>query len=93
MEIQTFYIREGILQVDTLAPLLFIICLYYVLRTSIDLHFEKGFTLHNSRSRRYPAVTITDAEYADDLALYTDTCAYAELPIQVGIAAIELNSY
>ena len=47
-----FDIRAGVLQGDTLAPLLFIICLDYVLQISIDLHYEKGFTLHNSRSRR-----------------------------------------
>ena len=31
-----FDIVAGVLQVDTLAPYLFIICLDYVLRTSID---------------------------------------------------------
>ena len=72
-----FYIRTGVYQVT--ARLLIIICLDYVLRTSIDLHSEKGFTLHNSRSRRYPAVTITDADYAHDIALFADTCADAEL--------------
>ena len=34
--------RVGVLQDDTLAPLLCIICLDYVLRTSIDLHSEKA---------------------------------------------------
>ena len=33
-----FDIRSWVLQGDTLAPLLFIICLDYVLQTSIDLH-------------------------------------------------------
>ena len=33
-----FDISAGVLQVDTLTTLLFIICLDYVLRTSIDLH-------------------------------------------------------
>ena len=31
-----FDIVAGVLQEDTLAPYLFIICLYYMLRTSID---------------------------------------------------------
>ena len=31
-----FDIVTGVLQADTLAPYLFIICLYYVLRTLID---------------------------------------------------------
>ena len=67
-----FDILAGVLQGDTLAPFIFIICLDYVLRTSVDLLKELGFTLKTSRGRRFPAETITDADYADDLALFTD---------------------
>ena len=35
----------GVLQGDTLAPYIFIICLDYVLRTSLDLIKDKGLTL------------------------------------------------
>ena len=63
----------GVLQGDTLAPYLFIICLNYVLRTSIDKIRENGFELTKKRSRRYPAKTITDANYADDIALLANT--------------------
>ena len=59
----------GVLQKDTLAPYLFIICLDYGLRTSIDKIKENGFKLTKERSRKYPAKTITDADYADDIAL------------------------
>ena len=59
-----FSIVTGVLQGDTLAPYLFIISLDYVLRT-IDLMKENGFTLKNASSRRYPAQTITVADYAD----------------------------
>ena len=52
---------------------LFIICLDYVLRTSIDNIRENGFELTKKRSRRYPAKTITDADYADDIALLANT--------------------
>ena len=55
-----FDIVAGVLQGDTLAPYLFIICLDFVLRTK-------------KRSRRYPAKTITDADYADDIALLANT--------------------
>ena len=61
-----FDIVVGVLQGDTLAPYLFIICLDYVLRTSIDKIKENGFELTKKRSKRYPAKTITDADYADD---------------------------
>ena len=69
---------SGVLQGDTLAPYLFIICLDYVLRTSIDKIRENGFELTKRRSKRYPAKTITDADYADDLALLANTPNQAE---------------
>ena len=68
-----FDIVAGVLQGDTLAPYLFIICRDYVLRTSIDKIRENGFKLTKKRSRRYPAKTITDADYADDIALLANT--------------------
>ena len=73
-----FDIVAGVLQGDTLAPYLFIICLDYVLRTSIDKIRENGFELTKKRSKRYPAKTITDADYADDLALLVNTPNQAE---------------
>ena len=73
-----FDIVAGVLQGDTLAPYLFIICLDYVLRTSIDKIKENGFELTKKRSRRYPATTITDADYADDIAILANTPDQAE---------------
>ena len=60
------------------SPYLFIICLDYGLRTSIDKIRENGFELTKKRSRRYPAKTITDADYADDIALLANTPNQAE---------------
>ena len=73
-----FDIVAGVLQGDTVAPYLFIICLDYVLRTSIDEIRENGFELTKKRSRRYPAKTITDADYADDIAILANTPIQAE---------------
>ena len=73
-----FDIVAGVLQGDMLAPYLFIICLDYVLRTSIDKIRENGFELTKKRSRRYPATTITDADYADDIAILANTPDQAE---------------
>ena len=74
-----FDIVAGVLQGDTLAPYLFIICLDYVLRTSIDKIKENGFELtKKKRSRRYPATTITNADYADDIAILANTPDQAE---------------
>ena len=49
-----FNIVAGILQGDTLASYLFIICLDYMLRISIDRMKENGFKLTKERSRTYP---------------------------------------
>ena len=73
-----FNIVAGVLQGDTLAPYLFIICLDYVLRTSIDKIKENGLKLTKERTRRYPAKTITDANYADDIGLLANALTQAE---------------
>ena len=70
-----FNIVAGVLQGDTLAPYLFIICLDYVLRTSIDKIKENGFKLTKEICRRYPAKTITDASYANDITLLANAPA------------------
>ena len=53
-----FDIVASVQQRDTLAPYLFIICLDYVLRTSIDLMKDGGFKLAKERRTRYLAQTI-----------------------------------
>ena len=74
-----FDIEAGVLQEDTLGPYLFIICLYYVLRTSIDLMEKKNaFKLAKKRSRRYPAQTISDPDYADNIALLRNSIVQAK---------------
>ena len=73
-----FDIVAGVQQGDTLAPYLFIISLDYVLRTLIDKIKENGFELTKKRSRRYPAKTITDTDYADDIVILSNTHNQAE---------------
>ena len=73
-----FDILDGVLQGDTLAPFISIICLEYVLCTSVDKIKHLGLTLTKARSHRHPAVTITDADYADNMALMADTIADAQ---------------
>ena len=53
---------------DKSAQFIFIICQDYVQWISINIMKENGFTLKKG-SRRYSAETITNADYADDLAL------------------------
>ena len=39
---------------------------------------DNGFKLTKERSRRYPAQTITDEDYTNDIALLANTPAQAE---------------
>ena len=91
-----FDIVAGVLQGDILPSYLFIVCLYYVLRTSIDKIKENSFELTKKRSRRYPAKTITDADYADDIALLANAPAQAETllhSLERAAAGIGLHVY
>ncbi len=54
-----------------------------MLRTSIDKIRENGIELTKKRSRSYPAKTITDADYADDIALLANTPNQAETLLQL----------
>ena len=74
---EAFLILAGVMQGDTLAPYLFIIAIDYILNKAMEGKYY-GFTLQQRRSRRYPAVKISDADFADDLALITDTIAEAQ---------------
>ena len=73
-----FNIIADVQQGDTLDRHLSIICLDYMLRTSIDLMKENGFKLANERSRRYRTQTIMDVDYADNIALQANSPAQAE---------------
>ena len=73
-----FDIVAGVLQGDTLAPYLFIICLDYMLWTSVNKIKENSFKMTKKRSRGYPAKTITDTDYTDDIAILANTPNQAE---------------
>ena len=73
-----FGIVAGMLHGDTLALYLFIICLDYVLKTSIDLMKENGFKVAKERSRKHPVQTITDVDYTDDIELLANLPAQTE---------------
>ena len=74
---EAFLIMAGVMQGDTLAPYLFIIVIDYIMRVTLE-DKDFGFTLQHRRSRRHPAVKVTDADFADDLALITDSVAVAQ---------------
>ena len=57
--------------------ILFIIIIY-IDRCLINKIRENGFELTKKRNRRYPTKTITDANYADDIAILANTLNQAE---------------
>ena len=67
-----FDISAGVLQGNTLAPYIFIICLDYVLRKALDKNNELGFILAKRKSKCFPTMKVTDTDYADDLAVLAD---------------------
>ena len=77
-ETSPFSILAGILQGDTLAPFLFIIVVDYVLRMSVDNISSKGLEITPRRSSRYPAKHLTDTDFADDIALISESLVNAQ---------------
>ena len=72
-----FYVVARVLQGDTLAPYLFIICQDYVLQTSIDLIKQNGFTLKRLEADDI-LQKLTDTNYVDYIVLLANTTAVAE---------------
>ena len=68
-----FFEITRVLQGNTIEPFLFIVFLDYILKTAIDKSSELCFTLTQRRSIRYPALYITDIDYADDIAVTANT--------------------
>ena len=93
-ETESFNISAGVLQGDTLAPFLFVVVLDYVLRLSLDSMNEKGMMIKPRRSRRYPAEYLTDLDFADDLALISESIKDAESLLQsLEFAASQVGLY
>jgi len=92
-ETELFDIVAGVLQGDTLAPYLFAIVLDYVMRKAIDGREEElGFHLVKRKSRRVGPVTITDTDFADDIALISELMSQAqELLSRVEIEAAKVG--
>ena len=72
-ETETFNILAGVLQEYTLAPYLFVIFIDYVMRIALQGRENKlGFQLRKRKSRRVPPITVTDMDFADDIALVSE---------------------
>ena len=86
-ETEPFDVLTGILQGDTLAPFLFVVVVDYIMRTSVDTINEKGFQYQPRRGSRHPALHITDADFADDIALLSDNLENAQVLLSLLEAA------
>ena len=75
---EPFLTFHGVLQGDTLAPYLFVIVVDYILRQSVDNIHTNGITIKKQTSRRHPSKHLTDLDYADDMALISDTLPKAQ---------------
>ena len=97
-ETDYFTILAGVLQGDTLAPYLFAIVVDYVMRKATSGREEEfGFTLHRRKSRRCPAVNITDLDFADDIALLSNEIHQAqqllrELEVEAAKVGLHVNA-
>ena len=61
---------------------LFIIVVDYVLRMAVDTINSKGYQLKERVSSRHPAKYLTDTDFADDIALISQSLADAESLLQ-----------
>ena len=87
-----FPILVGVLQGDTLAPFLFIMMLDYTMRIVTQGYEKLGFTRKQRWGSRHPELAHTDTEYADDIALHSDTFEDAQsLLHRVEAAAREIG--
>ena len=81
---ESFEARREYCRVITLAAFLFTVVLDYVLRISLDNNNNKehGLLLKSRQSSRHPAQHLTDLNFADDLALISQSIKDAESLLQ-----------
>ncbi|KAI8514995.1 hypothetical protein Bbelb_075860 [Branchiostoma belcheri] len=72
-----FQVTTGVLQGDVLAPFLFIVLIDYLLLESTK-GTDSGVVTHPRQSRRHPAQTLNDLDFADDIALLESTIPRAQ---------------
>ena len=64
----TFDVTPGVLQEDALAPFLFVVLVDYLLKKDTS-QLHSGVVTYPHRSRRHPAKSLNDLDFADDIAL------------------------
>ena len=94
-ETELFEILAGVLQGDTLAPYLFAIVIDYCMLQAVKGNEEQlGITIERRRSRRVGPKVITDVDFADDIALLSESIHSAtELLHRVEMAAANIGLF
>ena len=79
--------------IDVHACVCLLVCVYACVRVCVCVCVCM-FHIKKIRSRRYPTETMTDADYADDLALFANTPALVELLVHsLGHAAVGIGLF
>ena len=72
-----FDVTTGVLQGDVLAPFLFVVLVDYLLKKATS-QLDSGVVTHPRRSRRHPAKSFNDQDFADDIALLESSISRAQ---------------
>ena len=72
-----FDVTTGVLQGDVLAPFLFVVLVDYLLKKATS-QLDSGVVIHPRRSRRHPAKSLNDLDFADDIALLESSISRAQ---------------
>ena len=87
-ETDMFSNLAGVLRGDILASYLFIIVIGYIMGKALMGREDKlGFQLRKRQSRRVPPLTITDMDFADDIALGSEDIRSRDMLNRVEISA------
>ena len=77
-----FDVTTGVLQGDVLTPFLFVVLVDYLLKKA-TLQLDYGVLTHPRCSRRHPAKSLNDLDFADDITLLESSISRAQSPDKV----------
>ena len=72
-----FDVTTGVLQGDVLDPFLFVVLVDYLLKKATS-QLDSGVVTHPRRSRRHPAMSLNDLDFAYDIALLESSISLAQ---------------
>ena len=86
-----FDITTGVLQGDVPAPFLFVVVVDHLLKKATS-QLDSRVVIHPRRSRRHPAKSLNDLDFADDIALLESSISRAQAQLtKIAEAAADLG--